>query len=414
MKLRYLSLLLLFCFPLLIIAQENETNFFGNPTDLEHDPLLKNRDLDKETEQHLKALYKDYIRYDGYNAKKISLVGTSLSNESCAKMLSELPSAITFTYNDIVKEAIDLYRGKRARTISSALSLAEVYFPEIELILDKNQLPYELKYLTVVESALNPAATSRRGAKGLWQLMPATAKILGLKVNSLVDERCEIEKSTEAACHYLKDMYILYDDWLLALAAYNSGPGNVNKAIRRANGQRDFWSIYPYLPRETRNYIPIFIGVYFTMYYYRELGLEPRSMADLELMDYFEINKKVALKDIASIINLPVETIKTLNPQFRRAIVPGHIEPYKVRLPFLSTMVLEAKQGELKELDTIKYTKLSKKGNVRYSGRKVYKVRGGDTLSSIAHRYRISVSKLKRRNHLRSSRIRVGQRLVIY
>ncbi len=380
--------------------------------------LRVSNELDMEVEAHLKAWYEDYAKYDNRREKKVKRAMSIHQADSVyARMLSEIPSVLTFSYNAKIKEAIQLYLGKRSRLISSMLRLAEVYFPEMEVILDKHNMPYELKYLAIVESALKPSAGSRAGAKGLWQFMAPTAKVQGLEVNSLVDERYEVEASTEAACRYLTTLYNMYDDWFLAIAAYNCGPGNVNRAIKRAGGgSREFWDIYPYLPRETQNYIPLFVGVYFSMYYHQEFGIEARPMEMIKTIDYFKLDKKVSLAQIATISGTPLDEVKTLNPQFKRGIVPAHIRPYQIRLPFSSVMKLEENYDKLEELSLIKYNKI--KSRYSYSkaskGRRTYRVRRGDTLGRIARRHHTTVSRLKHWNHLRSSRIRVGQRLIIY
>ncbi len=380
--------------------------------------LQVSNQLDREVEAHLKAWYEDYAKHDNRaGTKKKGTLSIYQPDSVYARMLSEMPSVLTFSYNAKIKEAIQLYLGKRSRLISSMLRLAEVYFPEMEVILDKNNMPYELKYLAIVESALKPSAGSRAGAKGLWQFMAPTAKIQGLEVNSLVDERYEVEASTEAACRYLTSLYNMYDDWFLAIASYNCGPGNVNKAIKRAGGNsQNFWDIYPYLPRETQNYIPLFVGVYFAMYYHQEFGIEPRPMEMVKTIDYFELDKKVSLAQIATLSGTPLDDVKTLNPQFKRGIVPAHIRSYQVRLPFESVMRLEENYDKLEELSLIEYNKV--KSRYKYTKskkrRRSYRVRRGDTLSKIAHRHHTTVSNLKRWNHLRSTRLRVGQRLVIY
>ncbi len=409
----YLSLCLCAFNSILFAQEEHKTD-----RQIKSSPLRIDSQLDREVEAQLKAWYKDYAKHDNREFKKrgSKIISIHQPDSVYTRMLSEIPSALTFSYNSKIKEAIELYVGKRSRLISSMLSLAEIYFPEIEVILDKHNMPYELKYLTIVESALKPSAGSRAGAKGLWQFMATTGKLQGLEVNSLVDERYDVEASTEAACKYLTSLHNMYDDWFLAIAAYNCGPGNVNRAIRRAGGNsRNFWDIYPYLPRETQNYIPLFVGVYFSMYYHQEFGIEARPMEMIKTINYFELDKKVTLAQIASLTDIPLEEVKTLNPQFKRGIVPGHIRPYHIRLPFSAVMKLEQDYDKLEEMTLVEYHKVSKyyKSKSKSRGRRTYKVRRGDTLSTIARRHHVSVRNLKRWNHLRSNRIRVGQRLVI-
>ncbi len=378
-----------------------------------------NPNLDREVEAHLKAFYQDYAKFDNRTVKRArgQYLQIPLADSIYVRMLSEMPSVLTFSYNSKIKEAIELYVGKRSRLISSMLSLAEIYFPEIEVILDKNAMPYELKYLAIVESALNPSAGSRAGAKGLWQFMAPTAKIQGLEVNSLIDERYDVEASTEAACRYLKYLHEMYNDWFLAIAAYNCGPGNVNRAIRRAGGEsHNFWDIYPYLPRETQNYIPLFVGVYFSMYYHQEFGIEARPLEMIKTIDYFELDKKVSLSQIAKLTDMPLDEVQTLNPQYRRSVIPAHIKPYHLRLPLSAVLKLEDKYDQLEELTLIEYNKVkrSSKYSKHKGRRRIYRVRRGDSLSRIAKRHGVSVTKIKRWNHLRSNYIKVGQKLVIY
>ena len=239
------------------------------------DPITLPASLDQDVERLLERWYSGYGQHKGvrgstrYTPSSVTIPYTP--DSVYIRMLNKMPSAMRFSYNPLVREAIELYLFRRRGLLSSMLSLADLYFPEIEVTLDKNALPMELRYLVIVESALNPKAISPAGAAGLWQLMLPTGKIYGLSVNSLVDERMDPVKSTEAACRFLKDLYRIYGDWWLVLAAYNCGPGNVNRALRRTGIEKpNFWEIYRYLPNETRRYIPLFIGAYFAMHYHRE------------------------------------------------------------------------------------------------------------------------------------------------
>jgi membrane-bound lytic murein transglycosylase D, putative len=367
-------------------------------------------------------------------------------------MLNKMPSAMRFSYNPLVREAIELYLFRRRGLLSSMLSLADLYFPEIEVTLDKNALPMELRYLVIVESALNPKAISPAGAAGLWQLMLPTGKIYGLSVNSLVDERMDPVKSTEAACRFLKDLYRIYGDWWLVLAAYNCGPGNVNRALRRTGMEKpNFWEIYRYLPNETRRYIPLFIGAYFAMHYHREYGIVPRELGRPLATDYYTASHRVTFDRISELTGVDTETISAFNPQFRRGIIPGNNQPYPVRLPLSAIIKLDSLSEEVSspELrvnlegpssstvgkksqkestegveEATSTTKTKKKDRAskrdrqsrkaKANGHSTHKVRSGETLYSIAHKYGVSVSELKRANGLKSDRLSVGQSISVH
>lgn len=246
-------------------------------------------------------------------------------------------SPFDFEFNEEVRNYIIFFSGKRRGLISRALSKADFYFPLFEEMLDKYNLPIELKYLSIVESALNPNAKSRAGAVGLWQFMPSTGRMYGLKYNSQIDERRDMWDATEAACRHFADLYAIYNDWNLVLAAYNAGPGNVNKAIRRSDSATGYWEIYNYLPRETRGYVPAFIAVNYVMTYHIQHNI---SAADNELpfeyqaLDTICINKKMSFSEIAKMSNLDMSTIQELNPQYTRKYVPAtSVKPMVITLP---------------------------------------------------------------------------------
>lgn len=329
------------------------------------------------------------------------------------------------------------------------LSLGDLYFPEIEMALDKNGLPMELRYLVIVESALNPKAISPAGAAGLWQLMLPTGKIYGLTINSLVDERMDPVKSTEAACRFLKDLYRIYGDWWLVLAAYNCGPGNVNRALRRVSSDRpNFWDIYRYLPNETRRYIPLFIGAYFAMHYHREYGIYPRQLGRPLATDYYTANHRVTFDRISEITGVSTELISTFNPQFRRGIIPGNDTPYPVRLPLSAILKLDsagsevnspelrvnlegpnnavstrsatrnqsASEGEestTQEEQPTRRTRGQKAEAKQQTTTTAHVVTTGETLYSIAQKNGISVEELKKSNNITSDKLRPGQTLHI-
>ncbi|MDD4636795.1 MAG: transglycosylase SLT domain-containing protein, partial [Bacteroidales bacterium] len=245
------------------------------------------------------------------------------SDEDYIQRLSELPTIIEMPYNQIVRSFIDVYTNRRRSLVQYMLGMGEYYFPLFEQELDANDMPHELKYLPVIESALNPKAVSRAGATGLWQFMLGTGKIYGLECNSLVDERRDPVKSTHAAIRYLKDLYEIYQDWNLAISAYNCGPGNVNKAIKRSGGKKDFWEIYNYLPKETRGYLPAFIAANYVMSYYCDHNICPVT-ADLSYSsDTIEVKTRIHLQQVADVLDIPIDELRSLNPQYKKDIIPG-------------------------------------------------------------------------------------------
>ena len=248
--------------------------------------------------------------------------------------LVKMPTVMEMAYNEVVRKYIDTYvEGKMREKVSYMLGAANFYIPIFEEALEAYGLPLELKYLPIIESALNPSAVSRAGAAGLWQFMTSTAKIYGLTVNSLVDERRDPIKSTWAAARYLKDLYDIYKDWNLVIAAYNCGPGNVNKAIKRTEGKADYWEIYYNLPKETRGYVPAFIAANYVMTYYCDHNICPMQ-TDLSMTtDTIHVNRQLHFKQIAEVCDIPMDEIRDLNPQYRRDIIPGNSQECILRLP---------------------------------------------------------------------------------
>lgn len=335
--------------------------------------------------------------------------------------LSRMPVIMEMPYNDIVRKFIDTYTNRLRGQVAFMLSACNFYMPIFEEALDAYNLPLELKYLPIIESALNPSAVSRAGATGLWQFMLATGKLYGLESNSLVDERRDPIKATWAAARYLKDMYDIYKDWNLVIAAYNCGPGNINKAIRRAGGKTDYWEIYNYLPRETRGYVPAFIAANYVMTYYCKHNICPMETNIPKSTDTIQVNQKLHFEQIADICHIPVEEIKSLNPQYKRNIVPGDSKPCILRLPTETISTFIDNQDTIyahrsKELFKNRRTVASVDAKTSSSSGKViyYKIRNGDTLSNIASKYGVSVRQLRQWNGLRNNKIRAGKRLKIY
>ena len=348
--------------------------------------------------------------------------GLVLGNkEIYIERLQKLPYVMEMPYNDIVKKFIEMYLQKPDK-VEYMLGLGQTYyFPMFEEALERYGVPLELKYLPVIESALNARATSRAGAAGLWQFMVPTGRLYGLEVNSLVDERRDPLKASDAAARYLRDLYNIYQDWHLVIAAYNCGPGNVAKATRYAGGgKKDYWQIYPYLPSETRSYVPIFIAANYVMNYYREHNMCPMQPTVTVATDTIMVDKRINLQQVSELLNISLDELRFLNPQYRQDIVPGNIKPYPLVLPFnqLSAYIDNRdtiplhRAAELvanrAEVQPAQYNP-SSDGRVTY-----YKVRSGDTLGGIAARYHCTVNQIKRWNGLRGSMIRIGQRLKIY
>ena len=326
--------------------------------------------------------------------------------------LSKLPTLIDMPYNSIIKQYITLYAEKRRKLVESLLGFSNYYFPIFEEALEKEGLPMELKYLPIIESALRPNAVSRAGAAGLWQIMPKTAKGLGLEVNSLVDERRSPIKSSEAATKYLKELYNMYGDWSLAIAAYNCGPGNVNKASIRSGNKKDFWGIYHHLPRETRGYVPAFIAANYIMSYYEEHNICPVAAEIPLATDTIVINQRINLQQISAVLNTPLEMLRELNPQYRNDIVPGNIKPYHLRLPIHLTYAYLNSQDSISNYrqEYFARQKTVEPAKLEYG---YHKIRNGESLSTIAKKYHTTVTKLKELNGLNSNNIRAGQSIKV-
>ena len=348
---------------------------------------------------------------------------TELPDSIYKQRLQALPFVIEVPYNEVVRRYILRYVKHSPRQLAALQRKAEYYFPIFEDILAKHNLPYELCYMPVIESALNPQARSHMGATGLWQFMPATGKKYGLEINSLVDERMDPIRSTEAACLFLKNLYTIFQDWNLVIAAYNCGPGNVNKAIHRAGGKRDFWSIYPYLPSETRGYLPIFIAASYAMNYAEAHGICPATPLTTMASDTIVTTQRQHLKQIADNIDIPLAELRRLNPQYPRDIIPGG-KAYAICLPIEKAGLYIDKQDTIlayqaKELihnrrDEIELLhRTSVNGGYSINGVTYYKIKEGDTLGGIAKKFRVSVKQLKAWNGLKSDMIRAGKTLKI-
>lgn len=338
--------------------------------------------------------------------------------------LYNLPSEMELSFNPVVRSYIEMYSKRRRDLVSYMLSLGDYYYPMFEQALDRYGLPLELKYLPVIESALNPIAVSRMGATGLWQFMLRTGKQYHLEVNSLVDERRDPYKSTDAAASYLNDLYKIYGDWNLVIAAYNCGPGNVNKAIARSGGKKDYWAIYYNLPRETRGYVPAFIAANYIMNYSDDHYICPKeSSVDFMSLDTIHVTNEVHFKQISEVLDIPIEDIRRYNPQFKRDIIPGNHKPYTLVLPANHMYAFISKSDEIMNYDKDRYlthrkqTLTDQYGGSSIEGNVVntyYRIKSGDTLGSIARRNRTTVGRLQRMNGMRSTKLSIGRRLIVH
>lgn len=403
---------------------------------------------------------------DGWYMKKYMRVDSTLytneipvfPREVYLDRLRRLPNLIEMPYNEVVQDYIDQYTGRLRRSVSFMLGVQNFYVPIFEEALEAEGVPLELKYLPVVESAFDPMATSRVGAAGLWQFMVPTAKHYGLTVNSLLDERRDPIKSSQAAARYLKDLYKSFGDWTLAIAAYNCGRNNVLKAIKRAGGARDYWAIYPYLPRETRGYVPAFIAANYVMNYYCDHKIPPMKTIAPAETDTVTVSRNLYLAQVAAACNLDVETVQAMNPQYRAGVVPGNSQPCALRLPLQSidrflqlgdsiyNVAPAAEVAERREeVEPAELTAQPNNTTTRQSRRQALAeerrerrerraaaaaerkkrkskrahaeepsevdIRQGDTLSEIARRNNTTVEKLQKMNNLNGSAIRAGKKL---
>ena len=360
---------------------------------------------------------KQYLSYDSDCLE--GSVNPKFSDTVYAKRLSSLPTIVDMPYNYVTRSSIDAYMGTNRKVISFALGMMPIYEDKFVEALIKYNVPVELKYLPIVESALKPKAYSRMGAAGMWQFIYSTGHKYGLQVNSLVDDRYDIVKSSEAAARYLRDLYDMFGDWSLAISAYNCGPGNITKAITRSGGKRDFWDLYPYLPRETRGYLPAFIAVNYAMSFYKEHGICPMTSAQPDQTDTLHIERNLHIGQITHFSGISQEEFKALNPQYLTEIVPGAYRTCIISLPQQYIKPLVEAGDSLYEYDKDKFFTKAQlayidddmKNRVTYV---THKIKDGETLGHIALKYHTSVKNIKNWNNLKSDNIRAGKTLRIY
>lgn len=342
---------------------------------------------------------------------------SSVPDSVFVQRLSDIKSFIPLTFNDVVKNYIILYSEKMPEKMGRVIGLGNYYFPIFQETFNRYDIPEELRAMAVIESMLKFDAVSRVGAKGMWQFMYQTAKKYGLVINSFVDERLDPVRAVDAAARYLSDSYAIFGDWQLAIASYNCGPGNVNKAIKRS-GKTDIWDIYYFLPRETRGYVPAFTGALYALNYYKEHGIRPEQLDFPAQVDTFHIHKMLHFKQVSELAGVPLETIKMLNPQYTHEIIPGsEKESWILRLPahYTADYIAVEDSVHLYKADTLLSPVVIKKIKDGGDGQRIaYKVKSGDTLGGIAKRYGCTVKQIQKWNHLKGTTIRIGQTLSIY
>ncbi|MCX7954171.1 MAG: LysM peptidoglycan-binding domain-containing protein [Bacteroidales bacterium] len=412
-------LLIISCLILKLIGQEEDTTL-----------QIYKLEIEKDFEEYSK--YVDSLILDWYNQYNFfssdltqpeqdtdSSYIPYFSDDIIKFQLDKMNSYIEMTFNNITKNYIYLYAYKKRKFVSYLLGLSEYYFPYFEEALDRYGLPLELKYLPIIESALNPRAVSRAKAVGLWQFILSTGKLCGLKVNSFVDERMDPIKSSDAAARYLRDLYNIFNDWHLALAAYNCGPLNVQKAIRRS-GKTTFWGIYRYLPRETRGYVPAFIGAAYTFHYYNELKITPKKLMIPQKVDTIFVKKWTHFKQISEVLNIRYELIKFLNPQYKKDIIPASNDnKLPLILPIENIMSFIALEDSIyKYKDSLFFASIKPSSYSNYSffdeEAIIHRVKKGETIYSIAKRYGVKVSDIREWNNLKSNYLKPNKRIVIY
>lgn len=339
--------------------------------------------------------------------------------------LARINSVISLPYNNIIRNHIQVYTERKVENTRAILGLKDYYFPIIEDIFDSYRLPAELKYMAVIESALNPNAVSRVGATGMWQFMNSTGRLYGLTINSVIDERRDPVKAAHAAARYLRDMYDIFHDWVLVIAAYNCGPGNVTKAISRSGNRKDYWEIYYRLPRETRGYIPQFIAAAYILNYYKEHKIEPLSVNIPVATDTIMVNKDIHLNQIAEVLNISPGELRALNPQYRTGLIPGSAKPMPLTLPVSHLSDFITLSDTIRNHRPDLYLKKATTNmspvrsvyvppDIKGKTKLYYTVKEGDNLGYIAEWYRVGLSELRYWNDIYSNTIRIGQKIAVF
>ncbi len=390
--------------------------------------IIRNDDSLERIERDLDSLLNNWFIRMSLEDADFNVTDTVYSNlpDSVYKdRIGRINSVIVLPYNNIIRNHIHVYTERKLDKFRVMLGLQDFYFPIIEDVFDSYGLPVELKYMAVIESALNPNAVSRVGATGLWQFMYSTGRMYGLTINSVVDERRDPVKATHAAARYLKDLYGIYHDWILVIAAYNCGPGNVNKAIRRSGNRKDYWEIYYRLPRETRGYIPQFVAATYAMNYYKDHNIEPVAVDIPLAVDTVVVNTDIHLEQIATVLDLPLDELKALNPQYKTGLVPGKSRPMAITLPvdrlgdFISMSDTITSYKKEQYLTTVNQTSSPTQStylppDVKGKTKIIYEVKEGDNLGFISEWYNVGLSDLRYWNNIYRNTIRIGQKLAVY
>lgn len=410
---------------ILIFAALTVSSFAENDTIILKSEVYSEKianDLDSLVNSwYVRMAIKDYP--DIYNGDS---VGVEYPDSVYLERLAKINSLIKLPYNSVIRNNIHVYTVKQRKNFSAVLGLMDYYFPIIEDIFDSYGLPSELKYMAVIESALNPNAVNRRsGATGMWQFMFSTGKLYGLMINSLVDERRDPVKATHAAARYIKDLYNIYNDWILVIAAFNCGPGNVNKAIKRSGNKKDYWDIYYRLPRETRGYIPQYVAATYAINFYAEHNIIPLPINIPVSTDTIMVNKDIHLKQISEVMGIPLEELMALNPQYRTGLVPGSSTPLALTLPVSHIGDFIGLNDTIRNYKPELYLKRINRtadpsrsvylpADIKGKTKLIYTVKDGDNLGYISEWFRIGLSDIRFWNNIYRNNIRVGQKLAIF
>lgn len=425
-KMKYQFLLIIFLFFIFpfSFAQEEGTQ--------PKKPVSKERLEEEEFHQMLinemdKMLDLWYIKKESSNSKNIlskvqdDTITNNFSDSLTALRLKNIITVIPLAYNSRTKSMINLYLNRK-RSSAAILGLAQYYYPIMQEIFDKYDVPEELIYLTIIESSLNPTAVSRAGATGIWQFMYSTGKMYGLEVNTFVDDRRDPIKATDAAARHLRDLYNMFQDWGLAISAYNCGPGNVRKAIQRSGGKTNFWDIINFLPKETRSYFPAYIGAFYMMKYHHLYGIQAPSIAIPTAVDTVMVTKEIHLEQVANVLNIDIEEIRTLNPQYKKDVIPAYNKPFPLRLRSKDIIRFVSLSDSVYNYEyDFYFAPLRSYVNVftgssdeaTTSKKKYHTVRSGESLTKIANKYGLSVDELKQMNKLKSNYIKPKMKLVV-
>lgn len=422
-------ILLTICVPIALQAQSiDSAQLAQQKADSISEAQLK-ASIDAQNAKMDEMLNSWYVKREMISARSVLAdMSDDTTTEIChndslmSDRLSKIVTAVPLAYNAKVASFIELYSIKRKKSSAAMLGLAQYYFPWMQAIFDKYNVPEELIYLTIIESGLNPLAVSKAGATGIWQFMYGTGKLYGLEVNTFVDDRRDPYKATDAAARHLRDLYNMFEDWGLAISAYNCGAGNVRKAIARSGGKRTFWQVSPYLPHETQNYFPIYIGALYLMKYHDEYGIEPAPIAIPSAVDTIMVKKEIHLSQVAEVLDIDLDELKVLNPQYKRLIIPAFNKPYPIRLKISDMVRFIELEDSIHNYHYDEYFTPMKVYTSQFTGQPLtegqskkiyYYVKSGDNLAKIAAKYHLTVSELKKMNKLSSNYVKVKQRLLV-